>query len=255
MTAPLALVTGGVRRVGAAISGKLAQAGYDLALHGHSDAEPEDRLLETLKRAHTDWHGFIADFENTGSASTLISAVISHFGRAPDLLVNSASIFGQDDLSNLDADMLEKHMSVNMMLPVLLTIELANRRNSADRGCVVQILDQRVRNPNHDQLSYTLSKQALSETVRTLALTCAKTMRVNGVAPGLTLTAGEYGEDQLENITAMMPLNQLPSPDDIADAVLYLAQAGAVTGQTIFVDGGASLKSFDRDFVYLGKNE
>jgi NAD(P)-dependent dehydrogenase (short-subunit alcohol dehydrogenase family) len=254
MTAPLALVTGGVRRVGAAISGKLAQAGYDLALHGHSDAEPEDELLETLKLASTEWHGFVANFEDTGSASTLIAAVTNHFGRAPDVLVNSASIFGQDSLSNLDPDMLEKHMSVNMMLPVLLTIELANTRKSADRGCVVHILDQRVRNPNHDQLSYTLSKQALSESVRTLALTCAKTMRVNGVAPGLTLTAGEYGEEQLKNITAMMPLDQLPSPDDIADAVLYLVQAAVVTGQTICVDGGANLKSFDRDFVHLGKN-
>lgn len=253
MTAPLALVTGGVRRVGAAISGKLAQAGYDLALHGHSDAEPEEELLEALKRTGTDWQGFVADFEDTGSASTLISAVTSHFGRAPDVLINSASIFGQDDVSNLDANMLEKHMAVNMMLPVLLTVELAKVRESADRGCVVHILDQRVRNPNHDQLSYTLSKQALSESVRTLALTCAKTLRVNAVAPGLTLTAGEYGEEQLKNITAMMPLDQLPSPNDIAEAVLYLTQAGAVTGQTICVDGGANLKSFDRDFVHLGK--
>ena len=63
MTAPLALVTGGVRRVGAAISGKLAQAGYDLAVHGHSDAEPDEELLATLKLASTNWHGFVADFE------------------------------------------------------------------------------------------------------------------------------------------------------------------------------------------------
>ena len=254
MTAPLALVTGGVRRVGAAISGKLAKAGYDLALHGHSDAEPDDNLLAILKSANTNWQGFVADFNDTASASVLVAAVTKHFGRAPDVLVNSASIFGQDDLSSIDADMLEKHISVNMMLPVLLTVELAKARTKVDRGCVVHILDQRVRNPNHDQLSYTLSKQALSESVKTLALTCAATMRVNAVAPGLTLTAGEYGKEQLEKITSMMPLDILPSPDDIAEAVDYLVQAQSVTGQIIYADGGASLKSFDRDFVHLGKS-
>ncbi|MEP2989923.1 MAG: SDR family oxidoreductase [Parasphingorhabdus sp.] len=253
MTAPLALVTGGVRRVGAAISGKLAEAGYDLALHGHSDAEPEGELLATLKSSHTGWHGFIADFNDTVSASALLTDVIEHFDRPPDLLVNSASIFGQDDLSSIDPDALEKHMSVNMMLPVLLTIELAKAQKKEDRGSVVHILDQRVRNPNHDQLSYTLSKQALSESVRTLALTCADTMRVNAVAPGLTLTAGEYGKEQLAEITDMMPLGILPNPNDIAEAVLYLARAHSVTGQTIYVDGGANLKNFDRDFVHLGK--
>lgn len=252
MTAPLALITGGVRRVGAAISGKLAEAGYALALHGHSDAEPEQELQAILETEKTDWHGFVADFGDTSSAATLIAAVKEHFGRAPDLLVNSASVFGQDNVTDMSPDTLKKHMTVNMMLPILLTAELAKIRKGSDRGCVVQILDQRVRNPNHDQLSYTLSKQALSESVRTLAITCADTVRVNGVAPGLTLTAGEYGKEQLEKITNMMPLEMLPNPDDIAEAVLYFAQAQSVTGQTICVDGGASLKSFDRDFVHLG---
>ena len=118
---------------------------------------------------------------------------------------------------------------------------------------MIHILDQRIRNPNRDQLSYTLSKQALAASVRSLAVACADKLRVNGVAPGLTLTAGEYGDIQLTNITAMMPLDCLPAPDDIADAVVYLARAEAVTGQTIYVDGGASLKSFDRDFVHLGQ--
>jgi NAD(P)-dependent dehydrogenase (short-subunit alcohol dehydrogenase family) len=115
-------------------------------------------------------------------------------------------------------------------------------------------LDQRIRNPNRDQLSYTLSKQALAGSVRSLAVACADRLRVNGVAPGLTMTAGEYGDDQMANITAMMPLDRLPEPDDIADAILYLAGAEAVTGQIIYVDGGANLKGFDRDFIHLGKD-
>ncbi|MGB5484629.1 SDR family oxidoreductase, partial [Parasphingorhabdus sp.] len=147
------------------------------------------------------------------------------------------------------------HFRVNSLVPVLLTTALHDRRaDGRDRACIIHILDQRVRNPNRDQLSYTLSKQALAASVRSLAVACADKLRVNGIAPGLTLTAGEYGEDQLAAITAMMPLDRLPDPDDIADAIVYLAGAKAVTGQTIFVDGGANLLSFDRDFVHLGKD-
>jgi pteridine reductase len=137
----------------------------------------------------------------------------------------------------------------------LLTTALHHRRPAgSERACVIHILDQRIRNPNRDQLSYTLSKQALAGSVRSLAVACADKLRVNGVAPGLTLTAGEYGDDQLANITAMMPLDRLPKPNDIADAIVYLARAEAVTGQIIYVDGGANLKGFDRDFVHLGKD-
>ncbi len=144
-------------------------------------------------------------------------------------------------------------MRINMMVPVLLTTELSKRTAKDQRAAAIHILDQRVFHPNRDQLSYTLSKQALAQSVRTLAVACADRLRVNGVAPGLTLTAGEYGEAQLANITEMMPLKRLSSPQDIADAVLYLAQAQSVTGQIICVDGGANLQGFDRDFVHLGK--
>lgn len=255
MTRPLALVTGGVKRVGAVIAGRLAEADYALALHGNSDAIPDDGLEKKLQETGCDWYGFQQDFLDDGAAGSLIDQVVEHFGRVPDLIVNSASIFGQDDAGEIAEKDLLDHYRVNSLVPTLLTTVLHQRREAgSDRACVIHILDQRIRNPNRDQLSYTLSKQALAGSVRSLAVACADKLRVNGVAPGLTLTAGEYGEDQLANITAMMPLDRLPDPDDIADAVLYLAQANTVTAQIVYVDGGASLKSFDRDFVHLGKD-
>lgn len=255
MTRPLALVTGGVKRVGAVIAARLAESGYDLALHGNSDAIPEDRLAEKLNESGCEWFGFQQDFLVEGAAEMLMDQVVGHFGRTPDLVVNSASIFGQDHVGEIAEKDLQDHFRVNSLVPVLLTTALHDRRaDGRDRACVIHILDQRVRNPNRDQLSYTLSKQALAASVRSLAVACADKLRVNGIAPGLTLTAGEYGEDQLAAITAMMPLDRLPDPDDIADAIVYLAGAKAVTGQTIFVDGGANLLSFDRDFVHLGKD-
>ncbi|WP_417622964.1 SDR family oxidoreductase [Parasphingorhabdus sp.] len=253
MTRPLALVTGGVKRVGAAIAARLAESGYALALHGNSDAIPEDQLAETLRETGCDWRGFQQDFLDDGAAESLMEELVSHFGRAPALVVNSASIFGQDDIDGISEQQLRDHFRINSIVPMLLTTALHHRRpTEGERACVIHILDQRVRNPNRDQLSYTLSKQALAGSVRSLAVACADKLRVNGIAPGLTLTAGEYSDQQLANITAMMPLDRLPDPADIADAVLYLAHAKAVTGQTIYVDSGANLKGFDRDFVHLG---
>lgn len=255
MTRPLALVTGGVKRVGAVIAARLADAGYALALHGNSDAIPEVGLAKKLKETDNEWSGFQQDFLDEGAAEALMDAVVRHFGRTPDLVVNSASIFGQDNIGEVLEKDLQEHFRVNSLVPVLLTTALHHRRSEgSDRACVIHILDQRIRNPNRDQLSYTLSKQALAGSVRSLAVACADKLRVNGVAPGLTLTAGEYGEDQLANITAMMPLDRLPDPEDIADAIIYLAGANAVTGQIIYVDGGANLKGFERDFVHLGKD-
>ncbi len=255
MTRPLALVTGGVKRVGAVIAARLAESGYALALHGNSDAIPDGQLAKKLKETGCEWSGFQQDFLDEGAAETLIDEVIGHFGRTPELVVNSASIFGQDDVGKIEEKDLQDHFRVNSLVPVMLTTALHQRRPAAsDRACVIHILDQRIRNPNRDQLSYTLSKQALAGSVRSLAVACADKLRVNGIAPGLTLTAGEYGDGQLANITTMMPLDRLPDPDDIADAALYLARANAVTGQIIYVDGGANLKGFDRDFVHLGKD-
>jgi pteridine reductase len=255
MTRPLALVTGGVKRVGAAIAARLADSGYALALHGNKDAIPDDQLAEKLQETDCEWSGFQQDFLAEGAAETLIGQVVDHFGRTPDLVINSASIFGQDNVGEILEKDLHDHFRVNSLVPMLLTTALHHRRpQGGERACVIHILDQRIRNPNRDQLSYTLSKQALAGSVRSLAIACADRVRVNGVAPGLTLTAGEYGEEQLANITAMMPLDRLPNPQDIADAIVYLADAKAVTGQIVYVDGGANLKSFDRDFVHLGKD-
>jgi NAD(P)-dependent dehydrogenase (short-subunit alcohol dehydrogenase family) len=184
----------------------------------------------------------------------LLTAVIAHFGQAPDLIVNNASLFEFDDRASASLENLERHMRVNMMAPTRLTLGLAGALAVGERAAVVNIIDQRIRNPIGDQLSYTLSKQALAESVRTLARACADRLRVNGVAPGLTIATPDYDDDQMQRLTAAMPLHHLPRPDDVAGAVLYLAGADSVTGQTIFVDGGAHMKSFDRDFLFMEKD-
>jgi NAD(P)-dependent dehydrogenase (short-subunit alcohol dehydrogenase family) len=245
---PLALVTGGLHRVGAAIAARLARAGYDLALHRRRAGDPDAELVEAIAAASVDYSIFSANLGEAGATETLFGEVTAHFGRAPTLIVNNASQFAEGDIDALDQAALDAALAVNLNAPVLLTKALFA---AGEVGSVVNILDQRVRNPVPDQIAYTLSKQALWQATRTLALACAPRIRVNAVAPGLTLPTPDYEVGRMERMAGLMPLHRLPIPADIADAVLYLAQAESVTGQTIFVDGGANLRSFRRDFVAM----
>jgi len=254
---PIALVTGGHRRLGGHISTALAKAGYALALHGSHDVELDPELEYTLTESVTPWRGFVANFEQPEAASALMEQVIAHFGRAPDLLVNSAALFGQDRLETVTTEALMRHYVVNSMAPVMLTKALAASVREGEGGqererCIVNILDQRLVQPHGDQLAYTLSKQALAGFTQIAARELAsKNIRVNAVAPGLTIATEEYDDGQMQRLASIMPLGNLPQASQIADAVLYLAQAGAVTGQVIAVDSGAHMRSYARDFIHL----
>lgn len=248
--APLAIVTGGKRRLGAEIAAKLAAAGYALALVSHIDSAPEAALAEALYAQKSEWHGFTFDL-SAGDPAELISTVAAHFGRTPDVLVNNAAMFGQDDWESMTLDTLEAHFRLNLFSPLLLAQALVRLASALARPSVVNILDQRIINPHRDQVSYTLSKQALAASVRSVAAAFAGRARYNGVAPGLVISTDDYTREQESRLAQMMPLGALPSPSAVADAVVYLAGAQDVTGQIIFVDGGAHLKSFDRDFMHL----
>jgi len=249
-TARLALITGSCRRLGAHIAARLADAGYDVALHAAHESKAEEWLIDRLGSVRH--HVFAADLDQAAAVAALPDRVVEHFGRPIDLLVNNASRFAALDAgAEPYADVLA-HLGVNLAAPVALAIRVAALAGRAG-AAVVNILDQRIAHPPRDQLAYTLSKQALAEATRTLAVALAPRLRVNGVAPGLVLPTGDYGPGQEAGVAAMMPLERLASPEDVADAVAWLAQARSVTGQVVFVDGGAHLRSFERDFVHLGR--
>lgn len=246
----LALVTGGHRRLGGAIAARLAREGWAVAIHGSHDAEPEPELALAFSVGGAEWQGFVADFAEPGAARGLMAAVTKAFGRAPDLLVNSAAIFGQDTLNTVSDDDLSRHFAVNASAPALLTAAFASGEGAGDRA-IVNLLDQRLAQPHGDQLAYTLSKFALAGLTEVTARTLAPRIRVNAVAPGLTIATDDYADDASVRLAAKMPLERLSTPTDIADAVLYLASAKAVTGQVIRVDGGAHQVNWARDFMHL----
>lgn len=250
----LALVTAGFHRLGAAIAARLAEHGWALALHSRKPETPDPALAAIMALHKTPWHGFEADLADPSAVAGLIPAVVDHFGVAPALLINNASRFDWDDPETVSHDALMAHFAVNTAAPIILGTTLASVLRDGQTGCIINILDQRIRHPGGDQLSYTISKLALSGATETLARALAPQVRVNAVAPGLVIPTDDYLPSQMEALRAAMPLGRLPEPDDVADAVLMLAQAEVVTGQTIFADGGAAMKSFDRDFLFLGRD-
>lgn len=263
MTQKLALVTGGLHRVGAAIAARLAREGYALALHHHSGGEADPVLAEALAETGAIGHRFAADLADPTAVDALIPAVAEKFGRAPDLLVNNAALFAEGEWPDLSAAALAEMLQINLSAPVMLakalvaasaSTALAGAEGKLARPAIVNIVDQRVAQPVPDQIAYSLSKSALWQATATLAVAFGNRARVNAVAPGLTMATDDYSDTQVERLAKLMPLGALPTPAQIADAVVYLARAEAVTGQTIFVDGGAHLAPMGRDFVALERD-
>jgi NAD(P)-dependent dehydrogenase (short-subunit alcohol dehydrogenase family) len=249
---PLALVTGGCRRLGAAICVALARAGYDIALHSSPSSAPEAGLGDRLAATGARWRHLTADLSDEAAVAGLVPAVVSAFGRAPVLLVNNAARFDQDTPQTVTQGALVDHYLVNCAAPLLLAKAIATQGGPA---AIVNILDQRIAAPHGDQFSYTLAKLALAEATTILARQFAPAVRVSAVAPGLTLASPDYDEGRMARAADLMPLRLLAQPEEIADAVVWLAQARAVTGQVLFVDGGAHLRHYDRDFVFLAGGE
>ncbi|MDE2042431.1 MAG: SDR family oxidoreductase [Alphaproteobacteria bacterium] len=243
-----------MRRIGAAIAARLAREGWALALHNAHGGDPDPDLTQALMEHSVRWHGFIADLGDEASRAALLPAVAVHFGVLPTLLINNAALFETDDAVSIGAEKLAEHQAVNLNAPVLLATQLARALPAGARACVINILDQRIAQPHGDQLSYTLSKQALAAATQTLARALAPHVRVNAVAPGLTLPTPDYAPDHWAHLATLMPLGALPKPVAIADAVAYLAGAEHTTGQIIFVDGGAHLRAFERDFIHLTRD-
>ncbi|MDB5687248.1 MAG: NAD(P)-dependent dehydrogenase, short-chain alcohol dehydrogenase family, partial [Rhizorhabdus sp.] len=243
------------RRLGAAIAIRLAADCYDIAIHSNRHADPYPALLAALREHGVAWASFEADLSDETATLRLLDDVAAHFGRPPSCLVNSASMFGADGWADTGMVAMVEHYRVNAASPALLAQRLAALIGPEGRGVVINILDQAVRNPSIDHAAYTASKLALAGITQVMAHAMAPRLRVNAVAPGLNIPTDDYGAAQLDRLAAMMPLGALPTPEQVADAVAYLAGARATTGQTIFVDGGASLLSFGRDFVHLAVDE
>ncbi|HVY05729.1 MAG TPA: SDR family oxidoreductase [Burkholderiales bacterium] len=251
----VALVTGAGKRIGRAISLALADDGWDLALHfnrSQAEASQVAALVQAKgRRAIT----LDCDLADAAQTSALIERCKEALG-APTCLVNSAALFEYDAIGELDPANWQRHMDVNLRAPMLLARDFAKYLPENTTGCIVNLLDQKVFNLNPDFFSYTVAKIALEGATRVLALALAPRVRVCGVAPGITLVSGEQTEEGFARAHRMAPLGRSSNLEDVAEAVRFVANAKAMTGTTIVVDGGQHLWPARRDVQFeSGKSQ
>lgn len=246
------LVTGGARRIGAAISRGLAARGWAVAVHHHHSPEEAEAFVAELRATGATAAVVCAELADPAAPAALVAACRAALGGPLDAVVNNASLFAYDQPPIADYGLLDRHMHVNLAAPVGLAMALAAQPD-LEEGAVVNLLDQKVGNLNPDFFSYTCSKLALEGATHMLAQKLAPRVRVNAVSPGLTLpsldqTAEEFARTGTQNL-----LRRTVDPGDIAATIAFLLECRSVTGQNVFVDCGQHFLARDSDVMFEGR--
>ncbi|QTN19398.1 SDR family oxidoreductase [Brevundimonas sp. AJA228-03] len=233
-----ALVTGGARRIGRAIVLALARRGHDVAIHHRESKDDAEAVAAEVRALGCRSIVVAADLTDEAAVRALIPAATAALGPL-SVLVNNASVFEDDRVGALSRETWDRHIETNLRAPIVLAEAFAAQ--APDGSAIVNLLDQRVLKPDPRFVSYAISRNGLWWATRTLAQALAPRIRVNGVGPGPTLKSIHQSDADFQAEAAAVPLGHGASPDEIAEAVLYLVQAGSVTGQMIAVDGGQHL--------------
>ena len=250
------LVTGAATRLGRVIALAMAKAGWDIAVHYRSSKQDAVDTVNAIRDLGGQADAFAADLSDAQAIAPLFDSVRARF---PGLsaIVNNASRFSFDRPEATTAAAIHDHMSTNLVAPTLLGQMLYTHLKPEHRpgqdpvGVIIHLLDQKLANPNPDFFAYTLSKSALLEATRLSAMAYAPILRVVGVAPGITLASGDQTAEEFHKTHQMTPLGASSRPEEVADAVVWAAQARAVTGTMLLVDGGQHLMAQPRDVMMM----
>lgn len=240
----VALITGGGRRIGAAIATILHENGFNLALHYRNSRADAQALQQSLNQKRPDSVVLIqADLHITQGLGTLVKSTVDRLNRL-DLVVNNASSFYPTPVGKATEQDWDDLMGSNLKAPFFLA-QAATCALKQSRGCIINIVDIHSERPLKEHSIYCMAKAGLAMMTKSLAKELGPEVRVNGVSPGAILWP-ENDMDELtqQRIVSRNFLKRQGSPEDIAQTVLFLAtQAPYITGQVLAVDGGRSLNS------------
>jgi len=237
-----ALITGGAKRIGKAVAINLAKMGYDLVIHyNNSHLEAED-LQKEIKKLKVDCSLIKADLLDKNQVEGLVLKLkkIKNW----NLLINNASIFYKSSFLQSDIEELEKNLTIHLKIPAILSKALAqNCQQNKLSGNIINMIDKNITRYETKYFDYLLSKKSLAEFTKMLALQLAPQIRVNAIAPGFILNSVNEKNPSIEtkNLLAKIPLHKKASEIDIASGVKYLLANDFITGEILFIDGGASL--------------
>ncbi|WP_288758005.1 SDR family oxidoreductase [uncultured Brevundimonas sp.] len=245
-----ALVTGGARRIGRAVCLTLASAGFDVAVHHHASEDEARALAAQIEALGRRAVALKADLTDEAAVRDLVPRAAAALGPVT-ALVNNASVFEDDRVGGLSRDSWDRHIETNLRAPIVLAEAFAAqfREGWGHEGAIVNLLDQKVLKPDPRFFSYSLSRNGLWWATRTLAQALAPRIRVNGVGPGPTLPSIHQTEAEFQAEAEGTLLQRPGAPEAVAQAVLWLIDAGLVTGQMIAVDGGQHLAWRTPDIV------
>ncbi len=200
-------------------------------------------LADEIRQQHGDHSAFIfrTNLADRKTCEPLINDVSEKFGRL-DMLVNNASLFGKTEIEKLTADDMDRYYHMHVTAPMILSATAAELLRKSGHGRIINIVDIFAKYPRVGFTPYTVSKAALVSLTKQLAVELAPDITVNSIAPGAILEPVEgMSEKEKEEIVSRIPLARFGSTVDIASAVLFLANADYITGQTIIIDGGRTL--------------
>jgi NAD(P)-dependent dehydrogenase (short-subunit alcohol dehydrogenase family) len=244
-----ALVTGGGRRIGAAIARALAADGWDVVVHYNRSGGDAAALAAEIRAAGGVCGLLQADLSQRADVEGLMARCFAEYGPL-DCLINNASTFANDTIATVTWDSFQQHLAPNLGAPLLLSRDFAASFAGREGGCIINLLDQKLANLNPDFLSYTLSKVALGGLTEILAMALSPRIRVCGVAPGLTMISGRQTEASFARAWRDTPLGRSSTPEEIAACVKFILATPSITGQTIILDGGESLRGRARDISF-----
>jgi pteridine reductase len=249
----VAIVTGGAVRLGRALALALAEQGARLVIHYGSSAGPAQETMTEIKAMGSDALAVQADFSQSGQAPSIVERAVAHFGQV-DILVNSAAIFEPGKWDDTTEANWDRHFAINLKSPFFLSQAFAkhvgperargagqSHSPSARTGHIVNIADWRGVRPGIGHVAYTLTKAGLIAMTKSLALALAPNIQVNAIAPGMILPPPGKDPSYLERHASQIPAQRVGSPQEIAQALLFLLRSDFVTGELIFVTGGQHL--------------
>ena len=234
------LVTGAAKRLGRAIALDLAAQGWNVALHYNASQADAQSAADAIRALGRRAAIVKADLGKEEETAEIVPRAAKEIGPLT-ALVNSASVFENDDWQSATRESWDRHMQVNLRAPFVLSQEFARALPDSESGAIVNLLDQRLLKPTPEFLSYSVSRAGLGWLTVTLAQALSPRIRVNAVGPGPTLKATHQSAENFENERKSTILGHGSDPEDIVGAVRYLLEARSVTGQMIAVDGGQHL--------------
>ncbi|WP_199553905.1 SDR family NAD(P)-dependent oxidoreductase [Sandaracinobacteroides hominis] len=241
---PIALITGGAKRIGAAFCRALAEDGFRVAIHCNRSRAEADELAAELPGEPIVLQ---ADLASPDIGALLVDALPA----PPHLLLNNASLFEEDSLQTLDLELWQRHMAVNLLAPTLLVQAFQRRLPGDARGLIVNLSDAKLAAPNPDFFSYTVSKIGLAGLTELSARTLAPRIRVNAIAPAVTLVSGPQSRANFEKAHVLNPLGRGVHVDDLVRALRYLVATPTITGETLRLDSGQRFLALPRDVAYM----